>query len=57
MVYKIGNRKEDLNGKRIHKIATGEKGDVYKCEWQTLNGMCIFKHPFFYLIGNYSQGE
>ena len=25
MIYKIGNRKEDLNGKRIRKIATGEK--------------------------------
>lgn len=30
MVYKIGNRKEDINGKRIRKIANGQKGDVYR---------------------------
>ncbi len=30
MIYKIGTRKEDLDGKRIRKIASGEKGDVYR---------------------------
>ena len=30
MIYKIGNRKEDLDGKRIRRIATGSKGDVYR---------------------------
>ncbi len=30
MVYKIGHRKEDLNSKRIRKIASGSKGDVYR---------------------------
>ena len=36
MIYKIGNRKEDLNGKRIRKIATGEKGDVYKYKGEAI---------------------
>ena len=30
MIYKIGSRKEDLDGKRIRRIATGSKGDVYR---------------------------
>ena len=30
MIYKIGIRKEDLYGKRILRISTGSKGDVYR---------------------------
>lgn len=36
MIYKIGNRKEELNGKRIRKIATGQKGDVYKYKGEAI---------------------
>lgn len=36
MIYKIGNRKENLNGKRIRKIASGEKGDVYKYKGEAI---------------------
>ena len=36
MIYKVGNRKEDLSGKKISKIATGEKGDVYKYKGEAI---------------------
>lgn len=40
MIYKVGNRKEDLSGKKITKIASGEKGDVYKYKDEAIK---IFK--------------
>ena len=36
MIYKIGNRKENLDGKRIRKIASGEKGNVYKYKGEAI---------------------
>lgn len=36
MIYRVGNRKEDLSGKKISKIATGEKGDVYKYKGEAI---------------------
>ena len=36
MVYKIGNRKEDLSSKKITKIASGEKGDVYRYKGEAI---------------------
>ena len=36
MIYKIGNRKENLDGKRIRKIASGSKGDVYQYKGEAI---------------------
>ena len=36
MVYKIGSRKEDLSSKKITKIASGEKGDVYRYKGEAI---------------------